>query len=221
MQNSCVQWSDAIQLHLEDAILFTWLYLNKDILFASFSGLHWWSFCFLNAMALDSLSLAAFYQTGINRLSFGPSSLTLPSPPHLFQGNSWAVEQWEPGVQPAWRFGLATQRRHLLANENASFGMMSHVSCKLPIFLLTPSLDLIFFIEHRQPDVRLRKESLQVGLSWVGWNWRLARVVLKNKGGNVCDSLIYTRVVYVVLYIRIYDDIRANKKVEMYELKYL
>lgn len=79
---------------------------------------------------------------------------------------------------------------------------MSHVSCKLPIFLLTPSLDLIFLIEHpisRQPDVRLRKESLQVGLSWVGWNWRLARVVLIKKSGNVCDSLIYTRVVYVVL----------------------
>ncbi len=31
MQNCCVPWSDSIQLHLEHAILFTWLYFNKDI----------------------------------------------------------------------------------------------------------------------------------------------------------------------------------------------
>ena len=108
MQNCCVPWSDSIQLHLEHAILFTWLYFNKDIC-------HFvWKFLWL---ALVQFLLRMPWQISLSQsllptgCLLGPSSLTLVTP-HLFQGNSWAVEQWEPGVQPAWKFGLATQRRH-------------------------------------------------------------------------------------------------------------
>ena len=101
----------------------------------------------------------------------------------------------------------------------------------LTIFLLTPASTRFsqLFVISRQPDVRLRKESLQVGagLCWVGWNWDdlgwVGLLAPKLAGrwrfwshsveqifptanswayesGNGWDALIHT-LVYLVLYI--------------------